>query len=97
MGLVDHQGPAVKDGVMNRLILGDLSVVPQEHLAGVGLGVNIDQEHAFALWANPAASETLVEVLPVPPFWLATEITIRVSTYSKPEVGYSRKFLHFID
>ena len=80
---------------MNRLIFGDLGVVPQQHLAGVGLGVNIDQKHAFALMGQtPAASETLVEVLPVPPFWLATEITIRVSTYSKPRVGYSRKFLY---
>jgi hypothetical protein len=39
------------------------------------------------LWANPAAREMLVDVLPVPPFWLAIEITIFVSTYIKARYG----------
>jgi hypothetical protein len=36
------------------------------------------------LRAKPAASEMLVEVLPVPPFWLAIEITIIVNSHKSP-------------
>jgi hypothetical protein len=43
--------------------------------------------------ANPAAREMLVEVLPVPPFWLAIEMTIKSSTYVKATLrGFSVSF-----
>src|SRR3954454_9670822 len=35
----------------------------------------------------------LVDVLPVPPFWLAIEIIIIVSTYPKAYAGFFSKFL----
>ena len=38
----------------------------------------------FPLCASPAAREMLVDVLPVPPFWLAIEITIVVNLHKSP-------------
>ena len=46
------------------------------------------------LWARPAASEMVVDVLPVPPFWLAIEITM-VSTHAKAHAGFFSKFLKY--
>jgi hypothetical protein len=32
------------------------------------------------LWASPADNQIVVDVLPVPPFWLAIDITIFVNS-----------------
>jgi hypothetical protein len=42
--------------------------------------------------ASPAAREMLVEVLPVPPFWLAIEMIISRQLTQKPSRGFPVSF-----
>jgi hypothetical protein len=58
------------------LLLGDLQIVGEQNLARIGLRVYVNEKVRLPLWSSPAASEILVEVLPVPPFWDAIEMII---------------------
>jgi hypothetical protein len=48
-GRMDHQRLALKNGAENGLLFGDLQILMQENLAGIGLGVDIDEEDFLAL------------------------------------------------
>jgi hypothetical protein len=72
LSLVDDKRLPPDDRYMDSLVFCERLILGKQYLRGVCLGINIDQEY----FSSAAATEMLVVVLPVPPFWDAIDTII---------------------